>query len=184
MTSDEYILNSKRYAQKLDGTAASAAVHQFHDPTHTIESVIRRMVIKMMEDHQDTNYLSDDQMDIQIHRRIMEKEMVKEDYSMPKCLCQLLTNKCGNSSATKCLKVFSRHTHTHTHTRRNIFSPRGYNQCQRSEGRHAKRDARDGRNGRPPSEGDCQGYQDSSSYADEGGDESASEDTCVGNDFP
>lgn len=124
LCSAEYIENTKRYAQKLDDTAVSAAVHKFNDPTHTIESVIRRMVIKMMEDHQDTNYLSDDQMDIQIHRKIVEKEMVKEDFKYAKVFVSATYKQMWKQFGHEMFESIFGHTHTHTHKRKYFLAKR------------------------------------------------------------
>jgi len=77
LTSATYIENTKRYAQKLDGTARSAAVHQFQDPIHTIEGLVRLVINKMIEDCPDVEDLED-------ARKFVERWMVRDDYTMAK----------------------------------------------------------------------------------------------------
>lgn len=73
LCSAEYQQNTKLYAQKLDGTAQSPAVHRFNDPIHTIEGIARKVINRMIE------------LDYPLNKRpFVEHEMVQEDYSMAK----------------------------------------------------------------------------------------------------
>lgn len=110
LTSDVYIANTKAYAQKLDGTAVSAAVHKFNDPTHTLESVIKRMVIKIIEDD------SYQGLDLDVCKRFMEKEMVKEDYRYAKVFVSTTYSQMWKRFGHEMYEnIFHTHT-THTHT--------------------------------------------------------------------
>lgn len=77
LVSAEYLENTKRYAQKLDATARSPATHKFYDPVHTIEGLVRKVIIKAIEDYPDVEDLAD-------ARRAVERQLVIEDYSMAK----------------------------------------------------------------------------------------------------
>lgn len=77
LTNATYIENTKRYAQKLDSTARSPAVHKFNDPIHTIEGLVRLVINKMMDDCPDVEDLED-------ARKFVERWMVRDDYTMAK----------------------------------------------------------------------------------------------------
>lgn len=77
LTNATYVENTKRYAQKLDSTARSAAVHKFNDPIHTIEGLVRLVINKMMDDCPDVEDLDD-------ARKFVERWMVRDDYTMAK----------------------------------------------------------------------------------------------------
>lgn len=77
LTNATYVENTKRYAQKLDSTARSAAVHKFNDPIHTIEGLVRLVINKMMDDCPDVEDLED-------ARKFVERWMVRDDYTMAK----------------------------------------------------------------------------------------------------
>lgn len=182
LTSDDYILNTKRYAQKLDGTAVSAAVHQFNDPTHTIESVIRRMVVKMMEDHSETNYLSDDQMDISIHRRIIEKEMVREDYKYAKIFVSATYERMWKQFGNEMFESIFR-AHTHTHTQAEIFSREGGITHATRRDTQGGTQGPDGTGGAPEEDNSSQGDEDCERDTDEGHSEGSSHDASEGTDI-
>jgi len=117
-TSKEWRLNQHNYAQKLDDTARSAAVIQNNDPLHSIEGTVRKVVERIIEEYGDAVELVDS-------RKLVERELVIEDYSMAKvftsatyramwrefghemfeCLFQARAKRLENDSDT--------HTHTH-----------------------------------------------------------------------
>jgi len=77
LTSATYIENTKSYAQKLDATARGPAVHKFYDPVHTIEGVVKKVIIKGIIDWPDV-------IDLDEARTRVERDMVVEDYTMAK----------------------------------------------------------------------------------------------------
>jgi len=123
-TSKEWRLNQHNYAQKLDDTARSAAVIQNNDPLHSIEGTVRKVVERIIDEYGDAVELVDS-------RRLVERELVIEDYSMAKvftsatyramwkefghemfeCLFQARAKRLENDADT----------HTHTH-REKLFS--------------------------------------------------------------
>lgn len=77
LCSAEYQQNTKVYAQKLDATARSPAVHKFQDPIHTIEGLVRKVILNMIEEYPDVVELDE-------ARRRVERDMVIDDYTMAK----------------------------------------------------------------------------------------------------
>lgn len=73
LCSAEYQQNAKLYAQKLDPTAQSAAVHRFGNDLHTIEGVVKKVINRLIE--------SDRPL---VKRPFVEREMVEDDYTMAK----------------------------------------------------------------------------------------------------
>lgn len=109
LTSDVYILNTKKYAQKLDDTAMAAAVHKFNDPTHTLESVIKRMCIKIREDEQLM-----EQPDLDVCKIYIEKQMVKEDYRYAKIFVSSTYSQMWKKFGYEMFEnIINTHTHTH-----------------------------------------------------------------------
>lgn len=119
LTSDEYIANTKVYAQKLDDTAASAAVHRFNDPLHTIESVIKKVVGRMLYD--DPQKVPDHKRRSELDRArfAIEHEMVMDDYRFAKIFVSATYKQMwkhfGFAMFENLWQTFE-HTHTHTHT--------------------------------------------------------------------
>jgi len=127
LTSAEYIENTKRYAQKLDKTARSPAVHKFYDPIHTIEGLVRKVILKAIEDHSDV-------VDLDRSRALVERDLVIEDYSMAKIFVSATYKQMWKQFGHEMYEsVFQAHqqrladeeqklrvsfadTHTHTHT--------------------------------------------------------------------
>jgi len=130
LTSAEYIENTKRYAQKLDDTARSAATHKFFDPVHTIEGLVRKVIFSMIEDWEGVE-------DIDVARKTVEDQMVIEDYTRAKIFVSASYRQmwktfghqmyqCLFHEKQKRLEEEQRvnvdtHTDTHTH-REKIFS--------------------------------------------------------------
>lgn len=73
LCSAEYQQNAKVYAQKLDGTARSAAVHRFGNDLHTIEGVVKKVINRLIETDRPL-----------VKRPWVEREMVEDDYTMAK----------------------------------------------------------------------------------------------------
>lgn len=110
LKNDEYVLNAKRYAQKLDTTAQSAAIHRFTDPIHTIESVIKRLVLKNIEERIEMEW-----NDLKSVRLITEREMVLEDFRLAKIFVSSSYKQMWDNFGKEMWQNI-RHTHTHTHS--------------------------------------------------------------------
>lgn len=111
LMSDEYIANTKRYAQKLDETAAAAAVHRFNDPMKTIETVMRKVIDRMMDEYEDVE-------DLDRARKAAERDLVLEDYKFAKIFVSSTYKQMWKHFGHEMYEcVFNqRHTHTHTHS--------------------------------------------------------------------
>jgi len=116
-TSAEWRLNQHNYAQKLDDTAASPAVIQNNDPLHTIEGTVRRVVDRIIQDYPDTE-------DLEVARRLVEREMVVADYTMAKVFVSSTYKTMWKNFGHQMYQcLFLKHqavleeanTHTHTH---------------------------------------------------------------------
>lgn len=140
ITTAEYDLNTKQYAQKKDETTRSAAVHKFNDPMLTVESVTKKVALRIINDAgpslKPKGWTS---AHIDMLRRVVEREMVTEDYKAAKMfvsstykqmwkqfgdeMVQCILNKQNEESE---VEIPMTHTHTHTQAEK-IFSPKGYN---------------------------------------------------------
>jgi len=172
LTNDEYIENTKRYAQKLDVTAQSAAVHQFFNPTGTIEALIPRVCQTMWNEFPH----AEDRTDARI---AAEKILVRENYRLAKIFVSATYKQMWKQFGSEILSAIaakdeekSTHTHTHTQAKKNI-SPRGITNdasCSGDEEDTEEQDEFDTEDGETITEGD-----EDSSY--EGIDDSGSEDS-------
>lgn len=145
LTSDEYIANTKKYAQKLDETAASAAVHRFNDPLHTIESVIRKVVGRML--------YGDPEEDVVDHKRYsqlqrkrleIEFEMVSEDFRYAKIFVSATYKQMWKQFGTAMFESVWKemeHTHTHTHSDEKFSRGGGITDDGEDEGTHDETDS-------------------------------------------
>jgi len=118
LTCDEYNHNTKNYAQKLDGTAQSPAVHVFNDPLKTIETTVRQVILEMIKDMQYEDY---DNALLMPYRKRAEKKMVERDYKYAKIFVSSVYRamwKDYGPSMYSCVvrEEEERHTHTHTHS--------------------------------------------------------------------
>ena len=128
-TSAEWRLNQHNYAQKLDDTAQSPAVIQNNDPLHTIEGTIRRVMRWIEKEMAYQEYSYKYLMD---YRKMAEKRMVQEDYTMAKvfvsAVYKQMWKQYGEDMYSNLAPVFARErleevasrenladTHTHTH---------------------------------------------------------------------
>ena len=136
LTSAVYIENTKRYAQKLDATARGPATHKFYDPVHTIEGLVRKVIIKAIEDYPEVEDLAD-------ARRAVERQLVIEDYSMAKIFVSAtykgMWKAFGHEMYESVFHAhqqklaeeeqksaeFLEHTHTHTHREKIISHEEG-----------------------------------------------------------
>lgn len=129
LCSAEYQQNMKNYAQKLDPTARSPAVHRFGNDLHTIEGIVKKVINRLIE------------LDLDLVKRAwVEREMVQEDYTMAKifvsatyrqmfkqfgpdmyeCLAVQHLNREDekiSDDSSSCLSGPEADTQTHTHTK-------------------------------------------------------------------
>lgn len=125
LKNDAYVFNAKRYAQKLDNTAQSAAIHRFTDPIHTIESVIKRIVVKATEQRCEFEW-----NELKSVRLITEREMVLEDYRLAKIFVSSTYKQMWDNFGKEMWQNI-RHTHTHTHSQELLSREGGITQDAR-----------------------------------------------------
>jgi len=90
LTSDEYVHNTKHYAQKQDETAQGQVRHLFHDPIPSVDSIIRRIVASLWEKEPDfmIEYTSSSRHDaasrtrLRTYREEREREEVVVDFRL------------------------------------------------------------------------------------------------------
>lgn len=177
LTSDEYNRNAKQYAQKLDKTAESAAVHKFNEPTHTIENVIKKVCLRMMEIREKYPDATAGEL-----RAFVEREFVAtEDYAMAKIFVSDTYRKMWKNFGFQMYQcVESKHTHTHTHTEETSSHIESINDDadddERSgEGRRFLGGEHKHASDQDEEEGDSDEDGEESDETSEGGSESASE---------
>jgi len=191
LTSSMYIENTKRYAQKLDGTARSPATHKFYDPVHTIEGLVRKVILKAIEDYPNVIELDD-------ARIAVERDLVIEDYSMAKVFVsstyKQMWKQFGHQMYESVFHTYQQKledeeqksrvsfgdTHTHTHTGEKFSREGGITNDASSEQDSEDEEGSDsegsddgsstdseaGSDDRSGSEGDC-GEDDGSDFGDE-----------------
>lgn len=113
LPTSEYVLNTQRYAQKLDSTARSPAVITNGDPLHTIEGMVKQVMLRIIRDY-------DEEEDLGVARRWVERDLVLEDYTRAKTFVSSTYKTMWREFGHDMLSSI-RHTHTHTHTE-NLFS--------------------------------------------------------------
>lgn len=117
LTSDEYIHNTKLYAQKKDGTTMSASTHLFNDPLHTLESVVKQIGIKMNTQYDSMSSKGAD-VSLMSLRRDVEKDMVATDYRYAKVMVSSTYKAMWKEFGPEILmNIVNTHTHTHTDER-------------------------------------------------------------------
>jgi hypothetical protein len=137
LTSDEYIHNTKLYAQKSDGTTVSSSVHKFNDPIPDPVMELRRLcenVIDYFMEHKKRPDKWDAKEFLQWlvceeHKAVEEKPKLAKFYVSPmyraikkeywRAICYNICHERENAS-----KVDT-HTHTHTHTDEKISHEEG-----------------------------------------------------------
>lgn len=173
MDSAEWRLNQHNYAQKLDGTARSAAVIMNSDPLNTLEGVVKKVITKMMTDYLEVE-------DLEVARRYAERDLVLEDYTLAKIyvsatykamwreygheMYQCIFHK--REAEEEARVEIPTHTHTHAHARK--FS---------REGGITEDDATDGEESVDEAESGaslCEGDEESDGSESEGYDEGGS----------
>jgi len=168
LTSDEYKHNTKSYAQKLDGTAASPAMHTFNDPMNTIESVVKKVMLGIVSQ---CTY-SDASPKL---RKDVERDMVVADYKFAKIFVSATYNQMWKQFGIEMLQcVINEHTHTHTHTE-NLISREGSinNAASEDDATQGEYDAEEG-----SGDYEDEDHEVSGGSADEGYDSSSSVQTC------
>lgn len=115
LTSAEYIHNTESYVQKNDSTTQSAHVQVFQDPIHTLETVCRRVGLKLVETQQ--HLLSkDNHIDWDTIKTNVEKDMVAtEDFRFAKVFVSATYKQMWKQFGVE-MCIFFHNTHTHTHT--------------------------------------------------------------------
>lgn len=111
ITSDVYIQNVKEYAQKNDDTKAAAAVHRFNDPMRTIETLMRKVIDRILDEYTDV-------IERDVARKYAERDLVREDYKNAKIFVSSTYKQMWKQFGGEMLECVTdmRHTHTHTHT--------------------------------------------------------------------
>lgn len=114
LPTSEYILNTERYAQKLDDTARSPAFITNGDPLHTIEGMVKQVVLRIIRDY------DDNEEDLEVVKRRAERDLVLEDYTTAKIFVSSTYKQMWKEFGHDMLQGI-RATHTHTHNE-NLFS--------------------------------------------------------------
>lgn len=113
LTSDQYVANTKVYAQKLDDTAVAAAVHRFNDPYRTIESVVKEVILEM---RRQMAYEIYDNSLLTPYRKIAEKKFVERDHRYAKLFVSATYKQMWKEFGPAMYScIVSQDTHTHTH---------------------------------------------------------------------
>jgi len=177
LTSAAYIENTKSYAQKLDATARSPAVHKFYDPIHTIEGQMKQVMRRI---EADMSYEDYSPKLLHHYRLRAEKRMVEEDYTHAKVFVSATYKqmwKHFGEAMYSCLQpqfeaervgkaVSFEDTHTHTHSEEKISREGGIT----NDG-SAKQDSED-------EEGLDSEEQDSESQQDSEGEDCEADGSC------
>jgi len=167
----EWRLNQHNYPQKNDETTRSAHVIQNNDPLHTIEGTLRRVVMRMISDYADEETIPE-------ARRLVERAMVIEDYTMAKVfvsstyksMWKEFGHEIYESLYKKRMEEMERddqsvNTHTHTHAEKK-FSREGGITNATDDQQEGGEDASCLSGGEEDSEGED--FEDGDSETDEG----------------
>jgi len=126
----EYDLNTKRYAQKLDDTAVAGAVHKFNDPMNTIEVLMKKVIIYIIEHYEDEEELGR-------ARNWAESDMVKKDYKLAKIFVSATYKQMWKQFGHEMFEcVCKEYTHTHTHTEEKSSCVEDYNNAEGNVSRY------------------------------------------------
>jgi len=164
LTSDEYVHNTKLYAQKDDETTAGSHVHIFHDPTDTVESVVKKVAVRILEESGGLH--------ISQKRLIVQKAMVTEDYRHAKMFVSATYKAMWTKFEHEIMECVANQRHTHTHTHNDEESSVDIDTTNGEEG--ACVEVESGEGGSEVSEDDD--YEDGASEASEGSDEGSCDD--------
>lgn len=146
----EYDLNTKRYAQKLDDTAVTGAVHKFNDPMNTIESLMKKVIVHMIENYEEEEELYKAQ-------RWSESDMVKKDYKLAKIFVSATYKQMWKQFGSEMYEcVCKEYIHTHTHTEEKSSRLEDYNNAEGNVSRYGAE-----------TEDDYQGEEENQDYEDD-----------------
>lgn len=170
LCNDEYIANTKKYAQKLDETAVSAAIHKFNDPIYTIENVTKRLLEGIVEElNARPEYASIEQVAMKVR-----KQMVAKDYRFAKIFVSSTFKQMWREYSEEMLEYYMTHTHTHTQSE-NISLPMV--NASGMEFEETENDC-EGKEDDSGTGGDGDGDEESACSSDEGCDESTDASDC------
>lgn len=111
--SSEYRLHAQRYAQKLDHTAEGPATITNGDPIHTVEGMVRRVCLRMLERFPTS---IDSLEELIVRREDVEQELVLEDYTVARVFVGATYRAMWDQFGYTMYRGIRRnHTHTHTH---------------------------------------------------------------------
>lgn len=186
LTSDEYIANTKKYAQKLDDTAVAGAVHKFNLP---IPDVVRELQVVIKEafyyyaDKDKRIYDTSDHeilamVQVEQHNRVRENPQLAKLYVS--ATYKAVVKEYLRDIAVRVWEAeYSKDTHTHTHSEKKLSRQGGITddateRDDASEGEDAEESGSEGQE-------DCEDYSEGSGSDDEtdseGGDYSVGEDS-------
>jgi len=153
LTSAEYVHNTKMYAQKEDETTAGAHVHVFHDATDTIESLVKKVAFRILEEPDDKH--------ISVKRARVQRAMVVEDCRMAKLFVSATYKAMWSKYEQEIMECVEKIAHTHTHTHNDEESSVVIDTTNGEDGD-------EGESQGEGSEGDGDDFEDGASEADEG----------------
>jgi len=168
LTSAEYVLNTKMYAQKEDETTAGAHVHVFHDPMNTVESLVKKVVYRCID------YIHEFEPEKRVQQvvKLIQRKMVWEDYKFAKLFTnatyKAMWREYGDDMIVALREQYVReHTHVEEESSVVIDTTNG-EESESVEGES-------GEGGSEVSEDDD--YEECASEASEGSDEGGSDDS-------
>lgn len=182
LTSDAYIMNTKRYAQKLDDTAESPAVHKFHDPIPDPVTELTSVFSAVADKYGDLRH-----WDYQILMADIKKEEFRRVVQKPK-LAKFYVSALYNNVKRTYWRAIAEHivyrdtpedvqsveiptrTHAHTHSDEKISRGGPKEDADEDEEGDSERDSRG-------EDEESEGYDDGDSEADETGTEGDSDDS-------
>lgn len=186
LTSDDYIANTKKYAQKLDDTAAAAAVHKFNDPIPDTVRELKRVFSEAYRYYGSPKRfydMSDEEISgivrLEQHNRVRENPQLAKLYvsAQYKAIVKEYLRDICRSVWEEEQKLA--HTHTHTHSEEKFSRDGGITDDDATQGNDES--------GEEDTEGSSQGEEDSEDYTEgegscdetdsEGGDYGTGEDT-------
>jgi len=136
LTHDEYVYNTKVYAQKRDDTAVGPTTHTFNDPAITGDTIIKmvaqRMTLEYREQCSELVYRQSNgaRKRFDAARHEQQRTLVRENYKNAKYFVQPAYDKTWDTYAPEIISQFLdekaftddtsvssvEDTHTHTHT--------------------------------------------------------------------
>lgn len=168
LKNDEYVHNTKMYAQKDDATTQSAHRHVFNDPTGTIEALIPQVIKRMWDD----DYYGE--VDRDAARAAAERDMVSENYRLAKIFVSAAYKQMWKQFGAEMMTAVcaerekQAHTHTHTHDEKLSHSDGHSNASEAGQDQGSRVGAGEGSGGSE----DDEDYEDSEGSESEAGSES------------